>query len=192
MTYLVAPEVEKNKSIEAGLSIVQQFEISDPIAQVCWDKDGTQIYPHSGLDRQSKGSMRTLFIQPDDMSCGGRFDCQTTGDTTQFNVAIKGGAPHKPFSTPYQNLTEAFTWLQLSSSLLFSLWLCSNSRAVSPWQWEGWDIWWVFPIHYGYQRWYNAISTLALSILTQHIHATNNGGELASVFHPSKHIKTVV
>nr|XP_046214261.1 obscurin-like protein 1 isoform X6 [Oncorhynchus gorbuscha] len=89
MTYLVAPEVEKNKSIEAGLSIVQQFEISDPIAQVCWDKDGTQIYPHSGLDRQSKGSIRTLFIQPDDMSCGGRFDCQTTGDSTQFNVAIK-------------------------------------------------------------------------------------------------------
>ncbi|KAM9483870.1 obscurin-like protein 1 isoform 10-T12 [Salvelinus alpinus] len=89
MTYLVAPEVEKNKSIEAGLSIVQQFEISDPIAQVCWHKDGTQIYPHSGLDRQSKGSIRTLFIQPDDMSCGGRFDCQTTGDTTQFNVAIK-------------------------------------------------------------------------------------------------------
>ncbi|CDQ69529.1 unnamed protein product [Oncorhynchus mykiss] len=98
MTYLVAPEVEKNKSIEAGLSIVQQFEISDPIAQVCWDKDGTQIYPHSGLDRQSKGSMRTLFIQPDDMSCGGRFDCQTTGDTTQFNVAIK--APPVRITTP--------------------------------------------------------------------------------------------
>ncbi|XP_021434396.2 obscurin-like protein 1 isoform X7 [Oncorhynchus mykiss] len=94
MTYLVAPEVEKNKSIEAGLSIVQQFEISDPIAQVCWDKDGTQIYPHSGLDRQSKGSMRTLFIQPDDMSCGGRFDCQTTGDTTQCNVAIKAELSH--------------------------------------------------------------------------------------------------
>ncbi|XP_029559434.1 obscurin-like protein 1 isoform X1 [Salmo trutta] len=94
MTYLVAPEVEKNKSIEAGLSIVQQFEISDPIAQVCWHKDGTQIYPHSGLDRQSKGSIRTLFIQPDDMSCGGRFDCQTTGDTTQFNVAIKAELSH--------------------------------------------------------------------------------------------------
>nr|XP_046214251.1 obscurin-like protein 1 isoform X5 [Oncorhynchus gorbuscha] len=94
MTYLVAPEVEKNKSIEAGLSIVQQFEISDPIAQVCWDKDGTQIYPHSGLDRQSKGSIRTLFIQPDDMSCGGRFDCQTTGDSTQFNVAIKAELSH--------------------------------------------------------------------------------------------------
>ncbi|XP_070978827.1 obscurin isoform X10 [Oncorhynchus clarkii lewisi] len=94
MTYLVAPEVEKNKSIEAGLSIVQQFEISDPIAQVCWDKDGTQIYPHSGHDRQSKGSIRTLFIQPDDMSCGGRFDCQTTGDTTQFNVAIKAELSH--------------------------------------------------------------------------------------------------
>ncbi|XP_014019365.1 obscurin-like protein 1 isoform X6 [Salmo salar] len=94
MTYLVAPEVEKNKSIEAGLSIVQQFEISDPIAQVCWHKDGTQIYPYSGLDRQSKGSIRTLFIQPDDMSCGGRFDCQTTGDTTQFNVAIKAELSH--------------------------------------------------------------------------------------------------
>ncbi|XP_052377807.1 obscurin-like protein 1 isoform X6 [Oncorhynchus keta] len=94
MTYLVAPEVKKNKSIEAGLSIVQQFEISDPIAQVCWDKDGTQIYPHSGLDRQSKGSIRTLFIQPDDMSCGGRFDCQTTGDSTQFNVAIKAELSH--------------------------------------------------------------------------------------------------
>ncbi|TKS67636.1 Obscurin [Collichthys lucidus] len=44
-TYLLGPDVEKTKSAEVHSPIVQQFEISDPIARACWYKDGTQIYP---------------------------------------------------------------------------------------------------------------------------------------------------
>ena len=58
-----------------------------------------------------------------------------------------------------ENQTEAFSNMveAVSPSLLFSLWLCPNSRAVSVWRWQLWDIWWVCPMHYGYQRWYKTI-----------------------------------
>uniref|UniRef100_A0A3Q2DUV1 Obscurin-like protein 1 n=1 Tax=Cyprinodon variegatus TaxID=28743 RepID=A0A3Q2DUV1_CYPVA len=43
-TYVLDPG-EKTRSTEEHYPIVQQFEISDPIAKACWYKDGTQIYP---------------------------------------------------------------------------------------------------------------------------------------------------
>uniref|UniRef100_M3ZYD9 Obscurin-like protein 1 n=1 Tax=Xiphophorus maculatus TaxID=8083 RepID=M3ZYD9_XIPMA len=43
-TYVLDPD-EKTRPTEEQYPIVQQFEISDPIAKACWYKDGTQIYP---------------------------------------------------------------------------------------------------------------------------------------------------
>ncbi|XP_019728433.1 obscurin-like [Hippocampus comes] len=39
------PDVARAKSAEERCPIVQQFEISDPVAKACWYKDGTPFYP---------------------------------------------------------------------------------------------------------------------------------------------------
>lgn len=92
-TYLLGPDVEKPKAAEVHSPIVQQFEISDPIAKACWYKDGTQIYPKREGVCESHSSSQALPLQSHAMSGDGRFGCKTTGDA-QFNVDMKGGVPH--------------------------------------------------------------------------------------------------
>ncbi|KAG7466821.1 hypothetical protein MATL_G00146350 [Megalops atlanticus] len=88
------PEVEKSKSIEEGCSIVLHCEISDPTGQVCWYKDGIQLYPETGLDIQSEGVRRTLVIQSAELSHAGVYSCKTTNDAIQFKVDIKAELSH--------------------------------------------------------------------------------------------------
>ncbi|KAF3842845.1 hypothetical protein F7725_001694 [Dissostichus mawsoni] len=92
-TYLLAPDVEKTESAEVDGQIVQQFEISDPIAKACWFKDGTQIYPKRDADCESQKDSQTVPLQLHDLSGGGRFGCEISADA-QFNVHMKGGVPH--------------------------------------------------------------------------------------------------
>lgn len=92
-TYLLGPDVEKTKSTEVLSPIVQQFEISDPIAKACWYKDGTPIYPKKEVDCESQSSSQASPVQSHDLSFDGRFGCETSGDA-QFNVDTKGGVPH--------------------------------------------------------------------------------------------------
>ncbi|XP_044072900.1 obscurin-like protein 1 isoform X9 [Siniperca chuatsi] len=87
-THLLGPDVEKTESAEAHCPIVQQFEISDPIAKACWYKDGTQIYPKREADCESQSSSQALPLQPHDLSVDGRFGCETSGDA-QLNVDMK-------------------------------------------------------------------------------------------------------
>uniref|UniRef100_A0A672M0W4 Obscurin-like protein 1 n=1 Tax=Sinocyclocheilus grahami TaxID=75366 RepID=A0A672M0W4_SINGR len=47
--FSAVPEIEKNKSVEAGWPIILQCEISDPTALVQWYKDGIQLLPQSGF-----------------------------------------------------------------------------------------------------------------------------------------------
>ncbi|XP_041663263.1 obscurin-like protein 1 isoform X12 [Cheilinus undulatus] len=77
-TYLLDPDVVK--SAEAHCPIVQQFEISDPIAKACWYKDGTQIYPKREGDCVSQSSSQALPLQSYDLSGDGRFGCETSGE----------------------------------------------------------------------------------------------------------------
>ncbi|XP_036397350.1 obscurin-like protein 1 isoform X2 [Megalops cyprinoides] len=92
--FTALPEVEKSKSIEAGCPIVLHCEISDPNAQVSWYKDGIQLYPETGLDIQSEGVRRTLFIQSAELSHAGVYSCKTTNDAIQFKVDIKAELSH--------------------------------------------------------------------------------------------------
>lgn len=92
-TYLLGPDVEKPESAEAHCPIVQQFEISDPIAKACWYKDGTQIYPKREADCESQSSSQAFSFQFHDLSGDGRLGCETSGDA-QLNVDMKGGVPH--------------------------------------------------------------------------------------------------
>ncbi|XP_040057987.2 obscurin isoform X17 [Gasterosteus aculeatus] len=90
---LLCPDVEKSESAETEGQIVQQFEISDPIAKACWYKDGTQIYPKMEADCESQGSSQTAPLQSHDWPGGGRFGCDSSGDT-QLNAAIKAEQCH--------------------------------------------------------------------------------------------------
>eukprot|EP00064_Thunnus_orientalis_P004980 superscaffoldBa00000474_g4993 len=73
VTYLLGPGVEKTKSAEEHCPIVQQFEISDPIAKACWYKDGTQIYPKGEADCESQSSSQALPLQSHHLSGDGSF-----------------------------------------------------------------------------------------------------------------------
>ncbi|XP_027136610.1 obscurin-like protein 1 isoform X3 [Larimichthys crocea] len=92
-TYLLGPDVEKTKSAEVHSPIVQQFEISDPIARACWYKDGTQIYPKREGDCESQSSSQALPLQSHGLSGDGTFGCETSGDA-QLNVDMKAEQCH--------------------------------------------------------------------------------------------------
>ncbi|KAM8855619.1 obscurin isoform 11-T11 [Spinachia spinachia] len=89
----LGPDVEKSESAETEGQIVQQFEISDPIAKACWYKDGTQIYPKTEANCESQDSSQTAPLQSHDWSGGGRFGCDSSGDT-QLNVGMKAEQCH--------------------------------------------------------------------------------------------------
>ncbi|KAI3355902.1 hypothetical protein L3Q82_004449 [Scortum barcoo] len=92
-TYLLGPDVEKTKSAEAHCPIVQQFEISDPIAKACWYKDGTQIYPKRDAVCESQSSSQSSSLQLHDLTGDGRFGCERSGDA-QLNVDMKAEQCH--------------------------------------------------------------------------------------------------
>ncbi|XDV30096.1 hypothetical protein PO909_033087 [Leuciscus waleckii] len=94
--FSVLPEGERNKSIEAGSTIALQCELSDPLAQVSWYKDGAKLLPQSGLDFKSEGTKRELFVQSAEFYHSGVYSCKTRGDAVLFNVDVK--APPVRFS----------------------------------------------------------------------------------------------
>ncbi|XP_052377809.1 obscurin-like protein 1 isoform X8 [Oncorhynchus keta] len=87
--FSAAPEVERNKSIEAGCPIVLQCELSDPSGQICWYKDGIKLLPQYGIHIQSEGTMRTLVIQSATFSSSGVYSCKTADDISEFYVDVK-------------------------------------------------------------------------------------------------------
>ncbi|XP_058642743.1 obscurin-like protein 1 isoform X12 [Onychostoma macrolepis] len=94
--FSILPEDERNKSIEAGSPIALQCELSDPLAQVSWYKDGVKLLPQSGLDFKSKGTKRQLIVQSAEFYHSGVYSCKTRGDAVHFNVDVK--APPVRFS----------------------------------------------------------------------------------------------
>ncbi|KAI4892996.1 hypothetical protein NFI96_027323 [Prochilodus magdalenae] len=99
--FTVLPEVERNKSIEAGSPIILQCELSDPSAQVFWYKDGAKLLPQSGLDIQSDSTKRTLVVRKAEFFHSGVYSCKTKGAAVQFNVEVK--APPVRFSAVPEN-----------------------------------------------------------------------------------------
>nr|XP_015214697.1 PREDICTED: obscurin-like protein 1 isoform X7 [Lepisosteus oculatus] len=81
--------VERNKSIEAGCPVTLYCEISDPTAQVCWYKDGSELHPQDGIDIQSEGCMRKLIVQSAEMAHSGVYSCNSIDDVIHFNVDVK-------------------------------------------------------------------------------------------------------
>ncbi|XP_048835457.1 obscurin-like protein 1 isoform X14 [Brienomyrus brachyistius] len=124
--FSAVPEVEKNKSIEAGQPIVLQCELSDHTSQVCWYKDGIQLHPKTGIDFKSEGTMRTLIIQSADLS--GVYSCKTADDISEFYVDVK--APLVTFvEMPEENLQKNV--VELDPLVLH----CELSRPDAATQW---------------------------------------------------------
>uniref|UniRef100_A0A3P8S5Q9 Obscurin-like protein 1 n=1 Tax=Amphiprion percula TaxID=161767 RepID=A0A3P8S5Q9_AMPPE len=113
-TYRLDPDVEKAASAEAHCPIVQQFEISDPIAKACWYKDGTQIYPKMEADCDSQSSSQILPLQSQYLSGDERFDEQCHyGDeigeiadaSAQYTVDVKPPLTFSAMSETDQKMT---------------------------------------------------------------------------------------
>lgn len=90
VTFSAIFDVEKTKSVEAGCPFQLQCEVTDPTAQVYWCKDGEKLLPQTGMDIQSNGTMRRLIVQSAEVFHSGLYNCETSDDTLQFTVDIKG------------------------------------------------------------------------------------------------------
>ncbi|XP_015242826.1 PREDICTED: obscurin-like protein 1 isoform X11 [Cyprinodon variegatus] len=89
-TYVLDPG-EKTRSTEEHYPIVQQFEISDPIAKACWYKDGTQIYPKTEAGSEEHSQILPLGSQH--LSDNDRFGCDAS-DGVQLKEDMKAGQCH--------------------------------------------------------------------------------------------------
>uniref|UniRef100_A0A4W4H0J2 Obscurin like cytoskeletal adaptor 1b n=1 Tax=Electrophorus electricus TaxID=8005 RepID=A0A4W4H0J2_ELEEL len=82
-------EVEKNQSVEVGSPIVLKCEISDPAAQVCWYKNGTELSPKKELNIQSDGNLRKLILPSAKLSDTGHYMCGNQDDAISFKVDVQ-------------------------------------------------------------------------------------------------------
>ncbi|XP_017158783.1 obscurin-like protein 1 isoform X8 [Poecilia reticulata] len=89
-TYVLDPD-EKTRSTEEQYPIVQQFEISDPIAKACWYKDGTQIYPKREPDTEEHSQILALVSQH--LSDDGGFCCDAS-DGVPLRADVKAEQCH--------------------------------------------------------------------------------------------------
>ncbi|XP_054643846.1 obscurin-like protein 1 isoform X4 [Dunckerocampus dactyliophorus] len=87
------PDVQRAESAEVPCPIVQQFEISDPIAKACWYKDGTPVSPKMESFFEPESSIQ-VFPSPVtfDVSDDAGFSCETSG--APLNEDIKADQCH--------------------------------------------------------------------------------------------------
>ncbi|XP_035764954.1 obscurin-like protein 1 isoform X5 [Neolamprologus brichardi] len=82
------PEVARNKFVEAGCPIKLQCEVSEPTAQVYWNKDGEQLLPESEYEIQAKEKLRALVIQSAEVRHSGMYSCEAADDHIEFKVDV--------------------------------------------------------------------------------------------------------
>lgn len=81
---------EKCKRIAVGFPIILQCEVSEPVAQVSWFKDGVELFCKTGLDMKRDGSFRKLMIHSAKVSDSGPYSCSLADDVVTFHVDIEG------------------------------------------------------------------------------------------------------
>lgn len=90
MRFSAIPEVARNKFVEAGCPIKLQCEVSEPTAQVYWNKDGEQLLPESEYEIQAKETLRALVIQSAEVRHSGMYSCEAADDHIEFKVDVAG------------------------------------------------------------------------------------------------------
>ncbi|XP_047670561.1 obscurin-like protein 1 isoform X3 [Tachysurus fulvidraco] len=83
------PETGRTKTIEHGMPLVLQCEISDPDAPVCWFKDGIQLQMKHGLVIQSEDCIRRLVVPTTELGHTGVYNCEAIDDVIKFKVYVK-------------------------------------------------------------------------------------------------------
>ncbi|XP_077473807.1 obscurin-like protein 1 [Stigmatopora argus] len=83
------PDAARIKTVHAGSPILLRCELSDRDAQVQWYKDGSKLFPQSGVNIQADGLLRKLLIPTAEFYHSGLYSCKTKGDAVTFNVNIK-------------------------------------------------------------------------------------------------------
>lgn len=84
------PLSEKNRTIAIGCPIILQCEVSDPVAQVSWFKDGVELFCKTGLDMKRDGSFRKLMIPSAKVTDSGLYSCSLAEDVVTFQVDVEG------------------------------------------------------------------------------------------------------
>ncbi|XP_067459173.1 obscurin-like protein 1 isoform X12 [Thunnus thynnus] len=82
------PEVARNKFVEAGCPIKLQCEVSEPTAQVYWQKDGEQLFPKCEYEIQTKEKLRALVIKSAEVRHSGVYSCEAADDHIEFKVDV--------------------------------------------------------------------------------------------------------
>ena len=90
MKFSTSFDVEQTKAFEVGAAFELECEVTEPTAEVCWYKDGHQLCPQNGWDINSDSSFRRLTVQSAELFHAGRYSCETSDDTIQFTVDVKG------------------------------------------------------------------------------------------------------
>ncbi|XP_076159377.1 obscurin-like protein 1a [Alosa pseudoharengus] len=129
------PEEEKNKSVDAGDSVVLQCDVSDPDAEVHWFKDGQPVVLQDGVEVQTQGKRRMLVIPSASYQHAGMYTCQTSDDVSVFQVDITG--PPVTFKeVPEEDCVKSA--MELDPVVLY----CEVSRpdAVARWTKDGVEV----------------------------------------------------
>uniref|UniRef100_A0A4W4H470 Ig-like domain-containing protein n=1 Tax=Electrophorus electricus TaxID=8005 RepID=A0A4W4H470_ELEEL len=82
--------VQSAELSDIGSPIVLKCEISDPAAQVCWYKNGTELSPKKELNIQSDGNLRKLILPSAKLSDTGHYMCGNQDDAISFKVDVQG------------------------------------------------------------------------------------------------------
>ncbi|XP_012714433.2 obscurin-like protein 1a isoform X1 [Fundulus heteroclitus] len=90
LKFIPQSELDRNKRVETGDTIVLYCEVTHPFGKVSWFKDGEELQVSDGLNIQSDGNMRRIVIQSAEASHSGVYTCETSGDVIEFNVDVKG------------------------------------------------------------------------------------------------------
>ncbi|XP_021180747.2 obscurin-like protein 1 isoform X15 [Fundulus heteroclitus] len=82
------PEVARNKCVGAGCPIKLQCEVSEPAAEVHWQKDGERLLPTSEYEIQTSEKLRALLIQSAEVRHSGLYSCEAADNRIQFKVDV--------------------------------------------------------------------------------------------------------
>ncbi|XP_021180736.2 obscurin isoform X4 [Fundulus heteroclitus] len=122
------PEVARNKCVGAGCPIKLQCEVSEPAAEVHWQKDGERLLPTSEYEIQTSEKLRALLIQSAEVRHSGLYSCEAADNRIQFKVDV--AAPPVTFAeVPEKDL---FRSAVEQEQLVLS---CEVSRADGVVQW---------------------------------------------------------
>ncbi|XP_026157888.1 obscurin-like protein 1a [Mastacembelus armatus] len=99
-------ELDRNKRVHMGDTVVLYCEVSHHFAKVFWLKDGQELQPTEDLNIQSDGNMRRIVIQSADASHSGVYTCKTSWDVIDFNIDVEG-APVEFCPVPEEELHKS-------------------------------------------------------------------------------------